>query len=270
MTVFFIHKNTYPHYEQILASYINVVMLQYFIIQYLFFRYSLYHLTMLVKKIFLITLILMPFCMLAQDHSFSYYDTESKQLYSDFYNAVSNKGEWKPYERKLDNLAKELDEDLRNSSGYTYEEKSNLLSCRGAIKLLKDVGDGISPDGYSKAINGLMVKLILLLYPEIKWENYKSYEAGVTIYKLTFRDYVVFSARHNKKSTLMKISWHDSRTSCNTIGGNFNTLGGFYKTFWDNSACKPSGSSALIAVTGFDYVSDMEELYAPVKPWVEN
>jgi hypothetical protein len=222
------------------------------------------------KRILLLALILSPLCMLAQNNSFSYYLSESRQLVSQYYNAVSNKGEWEPYERKLNNLSKEMDDDLRNSSGYSYEEKNNLHGFRNGLRLLKEFGDGIRPDGYSKAFNGAMIKYIVVLFPEIKWENYKSYEAGASVYKLTFRDYVVFSARHNKRSTLMKITWHDSRISCKTIGGNFNTLGGFYKTFWDNSACKSSASSANIAITGFDYVSEMDEDYSPVKPFVEN
>ncbi len=117
--------------------------------------------------------------------------------------------------------------------------------------------------------NGRMLRQIRTIFPDITWQYQQTYLVDIKLYKLTFGTYVCYSARHDKKGQVLKITYSASNTGkCASVGGNFNVLGGVYKTFWDNSDCS-SVTSPIIKVTQSEFVMTMNEAYYFVKPFEE-
>lgn len=70
----------------------------------------------------------------AQNHSFSSYKDKTNTLVSNYQNALIQKALWRPFENKVEDLIKDMDDDLTQGSGLSFDEMNSVRNYKSLLQ----------------------------------------------------------------------------------------------------------------------------------------
>lgn len=204
----------------------------------------------------------------SQNHDISYYENKTETFKNQFYSNLLEEDSWRPFERSINELIDEIDQNLQKGSGYKFDEMNKLRLQRSILKTIADFGDGIASGGYIEMFDGVTLKEIKKIYPEIQSKVIIS-DTCITLYRITFKQYIVLVARHNDKGLLKQLEWWDNAEKCKSIGGSTNVVAGIYRPFWNNSKCLEYSGYGVV-MTSCKTIMAFDNRYSPIKTFNDN
>jgi hypothetical protein len=205
----------------------------------------------------------------AQKHDLYEYERLTRSFINNYYDAISTEDLWRAYVNELDDLTEEMEEDLKSGSGLGFNEMNELRKLKATLRKMKDFGYGVAAGSSFKIFNGLMLREIKDVFPEIKAELVTENNC-ISFYRIHFLDYICLVARHNEKGSVKEINWWDKSGKCRSLsfGGTFTVQPGVYFTFWRNIKC-PSYRGSGIYIKSCKFARNWDTEYEPVKSFVE-
>jgi len=183
--------------------------------------------------------------------------------------ALSTEDAWSPFVRKLEDLTKDMEEDLKAGSGLTFNDMNMLRHLKANLRKMNDFGYGVAVGSYFKTFNGRMFREIREVFPEITMELLTT-NSCVSFYRIKFYSFVAVVARHNERGVEKEINYWDQSSKCGSVafGGTITIYPGIYRTFWQNYKC-PAYNGYGIYIKGCKFESTWDTTFEPVKSFVE-
>ena len=201
----------------------------------------------------------------AQKYNLQEYEDLTDRLLNDYYDALTNEDNWRPYVNKLDDLNNDMEEDLKGDSGLSFDDMNQVRKLKAVLRKMRDFGYGVAVGSSFKTFNGRMLREIREVFPEITMRLITE-NSCVSFYQVTILNYVVVVARHNERGVEKKINYWDKSGKCGSIafGGTISLYPGVYRTIWQNIKC-PSYDGSQIFIKSCTFERPWDTFIEPVE-----